>query len=66
MRNLESRVKRLEGHGKEETCMLVTYYDDETKEQAMERYFEQYPYMREYNGPCPFILLREPRDGKHA
>lgn len=66
MRNIESRVKRLEEDGKEETCMIVTYYDGETKEQAMERYYEEYPHMREYNGPCPFILLETFRDERHA
>ncbi|MEA4856111.1 MAG: hypothetical protein AAGU21_14220 [Solidesulfovibrio sp.] len=66
MRNLESRVKQLEADSKEETLMIVTYYDGETKEQSMERYFEQYPHMREYNGPIPFIFLESFRGEEHA
>ena len=57
MQSLESRVKRLEADSKEETCMIVPFYPGQTKEEAMEEYFKEYPHMRGYNGPVPFILL---------
>jgi len=66
MRSLETRIKRLEADSKEETCMVVPYYPGQTKEEAMEEYFKEYPHMREYNGPIPFIFLEMFREKEHA
>ncbi|WP_144004960.1 hypothetical protein [Solidesulfovibrio fructosivorans] len=66
MRNIESRLKRLEEDGLKETCMVIKHYNGETKKQAMERYYEEHPHMRAYDGHCPFILLETFRDERHA
>ncbi len=58
MRNLESRVKRLEADSIEETCMIVPVYPGHSKEEAREEYFEDRPSMRNYSGLSPFLFVK--------
>ena len=66
MRNLESRVKRLEATGREETIMIVLVYPGQSREEAMEMYFTEHPDMRNYCGLSPFLFVKMFREKEHA
>jgi len=66
MRNLESRVKRLEEDGIEETSMIVPVYLGQSKDDAMEDYFTDHPAMRSYAGLSPFLFVKMFREKAHA
>lgn len=66
MRNISTRVKRLEADSKEETCMIVPVYPRQNKEEAMEEYFKANPHMRDYKGIAPFVFLKMFREKNDA
>lgn len=66
MRNIESRVKRLETYSIEETCMIVPVYPDQSKEEAMEEYFTEHPEMRNYSGLSHFLFVKMFREMAYA
>uniref|UniRef100_I2PZC7 Uncharacterized protein n=1 Tax=Desulfovibrio sp. U5L TaxID=596152 RepID=I2PZC7_9BACT len=66
MRNLETRVKRLEEDGIEETSMIVPVYPGQSKDEAKEHYFREHPAMRGYVGASPFLFVTMFRDEAHA
>lgn len=66
MRNLESRVKRLEADSIEETCMIVPVYPGQSKEEAREEYFTEHPDMRNYSGLSPFLFVKMFREKENA
>ena len=66
MRNLESRVQRLEAAGKEETIMIVSVDPGQSKDEAIEVYFAEHPEMRNYSGLSPFLFVKMFQEKKDA
>lgn len=66
MRNLESRVKRLEEDSMEETTMIVPVYPGQSKDEAMANYLTEHHDMRGYAGLSPFLFVKIFREKTHA
>ena len=66
MRNLESRVHRLESTTKEEVSMIIPVYPGQSRDDAKESYFMDHPEMRDYSGVSPFLFVQMFRDKAHA
>lgn len=66
MRNLTTRVKRLETACQEETSMIVPVYPGQSKDEAKEHYYREHPAMRGYVGASPFLFLTMFREKTHA